>query len=435
MREKIKALRGMNDILPNEVGRWQYVEDIARRLLNQYGYKEIRTPILEETALFKRSIGEETEIVQKQMYSFQDRGEREITLRPEATAPIVRAYLEHNLDKVSPISKLYYIGPMFRNERPQAGRQRQFYQIGAEAIGSYSPYLDAEVVSLMMKILETCGLGNAELKINTLGCDKDKKAFEQTLRKALAGEPSPSQGGRLGKQEGLGELNRLCKDCRERYEKNILRMFDCKNNFCKQVLRTVPKMIDCLCPNCKNHFNEVKAGLDSISIKYVIDPFLVRGLDYYTGAVFEVTHKNLGSQDAVAAGGRYDNLIKDMGADKKIPACGFAIGFDRLLISAKDKINLKETRTELFLIGLGNKAQRKGFKILTDLRNKGISCQMGFDEKSLKSQMRFADRINSDRVLIIGENELKSGIAVLRDMQTKEQKEISLEDVTNTHLW
>jgi histidyl-tRNA synthetase len=417
MKPNIKALRGMSDILPDEIGKWQFAENAARSLFDQYGYEEIRTPILEETALFKRGIGEETDIVQKQMYSFRDRGERDVALRPEGTASIVRAYLEHGMDKVSPLSKLYYIGPMFRNERPQAGRQRQFYQIGAEAMGPQSPYLDAELIFIMMKILEKCGLGDAELKINSLGCGKDKRAFEQALKKALA-----------------GELNRFCEDCKKRYDKNVLRIFDCKNETCKQALRQAPKITDHLCADCKAHFDGIKEALGSAGIKYTINPSLVRGLDYYTGAVFEVTHKNLGSQDAVAAGGRYDNLIKELGG-ASVPACGFAIGFDRLLIAAADKISPAGNRAELFLIGLGPEAQKKVFNILTELRAKDISCQMGFDEKSLKSQMRFADKIKARRVLIVGDDEIKNGKAVLRDMEKKEQKEISLKDVTDTHLW
>lgn len=419
MKKIIKGLNGMPDILPDEIYKWQYVEEAARGLFHQYGYDEIRTPILEETALFRRSIGEETDIVQKQMYSFRDRGDRDLSLRPEGTASVIRAYLENALDKKSPLCRLYYIGAMFRSERPQAGRNRQFYQIGVEAIGTASPYLDAEVVYLMMKLLEISGVLDAELKINSLGCAKDKKAFEQVLRKALA-----------------KQLACLCKDCVKRYKKNILRVFDCKNESCKQILHTMPKITEYLCSGCSGHFNKVKEALDSVKVKYVISPLLVRGLDYYTGTVFEVTHKELGSQDAVAAGGRYDNLVEDMGGNPT-PACGFAIGLDRLLLALKDKIQIgaKESEVGLFLIALGDEAQKMGFKLLNELRNKGISCQMGFDEKSLKSQMRFADKIKAKKVLIIGEDELKKESAILRDMEKKEQKEIRLKDVADTHLW
>lgn len=417
MRENIKALRGMSDILPREALKWQYMEAAVRSIFARYGYEEIKTPIMEETALFIRSIGEETDIVQKQMYSFKDRGEREVSLRPEGTASVARAYIERNMGQASPICKLYYIGPMFRNERPQAGRLRQFNQIGAEAIGSSSPYADAEIISLTMNLLKACGLPDAELKINSLGCETDKKAFEKSLRK-----------------EFTGKVNALCEDCEKRYEKNILRVFDCKNEVCRQFLRGAPKIAECLCKDCSSGFDEVKMALDLSGIKYSVSPFLVRGLDYYTGAVFEVSHKNLGAQDAVAAGGRYDNLIGDMGGPK-IPACGFAIGAERMLMAAKDKIEAKESRVEIFLIGLGREAQREAFKILGELREKGAACQMGLDEKSLKSQMRFADKIKAKRVLIIGSSELKSGAALMRNMENKEQKEIKLKDVADTHLW
>lgn len=417
MKKVIKGLRGMPDILPGDAGRWQYIENTARALFAQYGYGEIKTPVLEETALFQRSIGEETDIVQKQMYNFKDRGNRDIALRPEGTAPIVRSYLEHNLDKQMPYCRLYYVGPMFRSERPQAGRNRQFYQIGVEAIGSASPYADAEVICLMMKLLEASGLHDTELKINCLGCDKDKGAFEQVLRKALE-----------------KQVKCLCEDCVQRHKKNVLRIFDCKNDSCKLILGSAPKIVDHICPDCQAHFNKVKEALESIKIKYSVNPLLVRGLDYYTGTVFEVTHKNLGSQDAVAAGGRYDGLIDDMGGDRT-PACGFAIGVDRLLLAAKDKIPSCNNDVDLFLVLLGEEAQKKGFKILADLRENGVACQMTHEAKSLKSQMRLADRLKAKKVLIIGEDELKNDKAILRDMENKQQKEIKINDVTNTHLW
>jgi histidyl-tRNA synthetase len=419
MKQNMKALRGMTDILPHEVPSWQCAEAAARSIFARYGYEEIRLPLMEETALFTRSIGEETDIVQKQMYSFKDRGERDVSLRPEGTASVARAYIEHSMDQVSPISKLYYIGPMFRNERPQAGRLRQFNQMGAELIGSASPYADAEIISLMMGLLEACGLTGAELNINSLGCEKDKKAFEKLLRKEFA-----------------PKANALCPDCKKRYEKNILRVFDCKNDSCRQLLRSAPKITECLCESCSSDFEEVKAALDSTGIKYSPSPFLVRGLDYYTGVVFEITHKNLGAQDAVAAGGRYDNLIGDIGGPR-MPACGFAVGVERMLLAAQKtgQEAPKKTVTEIFLIGLGRQAQRETFKVLAQLRKKGVSCQMGLDDKSLKSQMRFADKIKARRVLIIGDSELKNGAALIRNMENKEQKEIRLSDVTDTHLW
>ncbi len=410
------GLKGMPDILPAEASGWQFMETSARGVLHNYGYREIRTPILEEAGLFQRSIGEETDIVQKQMYSFKDRGERAIALRPEGTAPVVRAYLEHNLGIDETVNRLYYMGPMFRSEKPQVGRNRQFYQIGAELIGSAGPYADAEIISLAMGILGSCGLSDAKLEINSLGCPRDKKSFEQALKNAL--KP---------------ELSRLCKECNQRYEKNVLRIFDCKNEACRRVVAGAPKVTDHICPDCGSHFDKVKEALDSVGIKYSLNKLLVRGLDYYTGTVFEITHDKLGSQDAVAAGGRYDNLIEELGG-QKTPACGFAIGMDRAAIASKGALNLSEGRIELFLVLLGEAAQKEGFKILNELLSKGISCQMGLDAKSLKSQMRLADKIKAKNVLIIGDDEIKKGKAILRDMDKKEQKEVSLKDVADTYL-
>lgn len=406
----------MPDILPDEIRQWQAAEESARRIFALYGYKEMRTPIMEEEALFKRGIGLGTDIVQKQMYTFKDRGERPVALRPEGTASVVRAYLENDLANKLPLCRLYYIGPMFRSERPQAGRLRQFYQIGLEAIGSDSPYVDAEAVYIMLKILEAARLDGVDLKINSLGCKKDKKAFGEVLKKDL----------------GI-KIKSLCEDCGRRHETNVLRVFDCKNDSCKAVLKSAPKIIDHICPECRAHFDKVKEALGSVAVKYAVDPFLVRGLDYYTGTVFEATHKDLGSQDAVAAGGRYDDLIEEMGG-KPTPACGFAIGLDRLLLAAKDKMGLEAQRPGIFLILLGDGAQKIGFKLLADLTNQGVSAQADFGGKSLKSQMRLADRIGAKKVLIIGDEELKKRSAVLRDMEKKEQKEISIDDVTDTHL-
>jgi len=417
MTKKISALRGMFDILPDEVVKWRQVEAAARGLFSQYGYEEIRTPIMEETRLFARSIGEGTDIVEKQMYCFKDRGERDVSLRPEGTAPVVRAYLEHGLGKVSPVTKLYYIGPMFRSERPQSGRNRQFHQIGVEVIGSGSAFVDAEIIGLMMKLLGLSGLTHAELSVNSLGCAADKAEFEKILKKALA-----------------PEMNRLCPDCVRRSKVNILRVFDCKNESCRRVLRAAPTILDSVCPPCRQHFESVKSALGSIGITYTVMPFLVRGLDYYTGTVFEVTHKNLGSQDAVGAGGRYDNLIAQIGGEST-SACGFAVGVERILLAARDLPPGAGDRPDLFIIGLGDQAGQWAFKTLTELRDKGISCQMGFEGKSLKSQMRFADKIRAKRVLIVGEDELKSQKAILRDMDSKQQREVGIRDVANTQLW
>jgi len=403
-----KALRGMKDILPGESGVWQFVEKKAQETFRLYGYKEIRTPILEETTLFTRSIGEGTDIVQKEMYTFKDKGGRKVSLRPEATAPVVRAYLENNLNKSGGLTKLFYIGPMFRSERPQAGRQRQFYQIGVEAIGSVNPYLDAEVISLMKAYFDSIGLDGYKIKINSLGCSKDKTALKNKLKKFLSTQTA-----------------RLCKDCKVRYKKNILRVFDCKTDSCKALLREAPKMIDNLCTDCNDQFSKVKSSLDSLGVKYEVDPFIVRGLDYYTKTALEVTHVKLGAQDAIAAGGRYDNLVKDLGG-AKTGACGFAIGVERV-ITALDIDKSKESAPALYFATIGEKPYQKGFEFVNKLRSSGIGCEIDYESKSLKAQMRQANKLNAKFVAILGEDELEKGIVALRDMSCGEQEELKLE--------
>ncbi len=410
--EQIKSIRGTKDILPEEVNGWVTVENLARELFARYGFAEIRTPIIEETALFKRSIGDTTDIVQKQMYTFQDRGERSITLRPEGTAPIVRAYLENNINNKQGLTKLFYMGPMFRAERPQAGRQRQFHQIGVEAIGSASPYLDAEVISVLSVFLEKSKVKDFTININSLGCKKDKEEFAVSLKKAL--EP---------------KRKNLCEDCQERFDKNVLRILDCKNPDCKKEVSKV-SMISCLCKDCKGHFDKVKENLDLLRIKYSINNNLVRGLDYYTGTVFEVTASGLGSQDAVAAGGRYDNLIRDLGGPA-MPAIGFAIGVERLLMAQNNVGNRHACSLHyVYFATLGEAARKKAFELASELRNSGIVCQMEFEEKSLKSQLKAASNQECKYAVIIGDDELKKGKVILRDMSKSEQIEIELNKIT-----
>ena len=411
MNAAITGLRGMPDILPSEAGAWRTVENKAREVLRQFGYGELRTPVLEEAALFQRTIGEETDIVQKQMYTFKDRGERLLSLRPEGTASIVRSYIEHHLGLEMPLARFYYVGAMFRSERPQAGRNRQFHQIGAEAIGGESPYLDAEIITLMMRILAAAGLAQTTLKINSLGCEADKKAFGALLRDALA-----------------GTKNGLCPDCVIRYEKNILRIFDCKNETCREIVRAAPRITEHLCVDCITHFQAVQEALTSVNISYVIDPLLVRGLDYYSKTVFEVSCPGLGSQDAVAAGGRYNRLIEDLGGTPT-PACGFALGVERVLMAAKDAGVPEEGSIDIFFVLLGDGAKKTAFAAITALRDRGMVCQMEADGKSLKSQMRLADRLKARHVVIIGDDELARSIAVVRNMNTRAQSEIALKDL------
>lgn len=412
---KLHALKGMPDILPSEVRLWQYVEEKARHVFKTFGYEEIRTPILEETALFRQSIGEGTDIVNKEMYTFTDRGGRSVTLRPEGTAPIVRSYIENRLGS-DDFLKLYYIGPMFRSERPQKGRSRQFHQIGVEAIGSPHPYVDAALIRMMTRLFKELGLSGYKIKLCSLGCDKDKQKLAKELRAYL----SP-------------EKNRLCEDCKVRLEKNVLRTLDCKVESCRSLLRSSPKAKDYLCSDCSSHYNKVKELLTAhTSVNFVEDANMVRGLDYYTKTVFEVTHPELGAQDAIAAGGRYDNLIEDFGG-KKTPAIGFAIGIERLLMAIpaeeKERWN-KRQRLQLYLVTTGSAVYDEAEKAIELLREEGVFCEINFDpNRSLKSQMNRANKNEARCTAIFGEEELKRGEVVLRDMDTSEQKNVKLEEL------
>ncbi len=408
----IRAIKGMKDILPDEVSIWQYIENTARRLFKLFGYREIRTPVLEDTALFVKGIGESTDIVQKEMYSFKDRGGKRLSLRPEGTAPIVRAYIENNLDKIEPLTKLYYIGSMFRSERPQAGRQRQFHQIGVEAIGSDSPHIDAETIYLMKVYFDKIGLTDYTIKINTLGCSKDKAKIRNALKRFLS-----------------NRINELCKDCKVRVKKNVMRVLDCKVDGCKAIVRTGPKIIDNICEGCHNHFERVKAILESLKVPYTVDLYIVRGLDYYTKTAFEVTHVNLGAQDAIGAGGRYDNLVGDTGGPR-MGACGFAIGEDRL-ITALGKKALEALSLDLYIAALGDKPYGEGFKLCNELRLNGISAEIDYQNKSLKAQMRQANKKGAKYVAILGEDELEKDTIILRNMANGEQKEIKISNFIN----
>ncbi|NQT90218.1 MAG: histidine--tRNA ligase [Candidatus Omnitrophica bacterium] len=409
-----KSLRGTQDILPEDIKAWSLIEDISRKKLAVYGYREIRTPIIEEAGLFTRSVGQDSDIVKKQMYSFQDQGGRNICLRPEETAAVVRAYLENHLDKKEGFSKLFYIGPMFRSERPQAGRMRQFHQVGVEAIGSYSPYLDAEIIILLDELLRGYGLSENTFKINSLGCDKDKEAIKKFLKETFK-----------------GEVDSLCDDCRRRYETNILRMLDCKRPSCRKVLSSASSLESCLCKDCSDDFDKLRQILDDLGLRYEVTPNLVRGLDYYTKVVFEVVTKGLGAQDAVAAGGRYDNLIAEFGGTAT-GACGFAIGIERVIesLSKVAPPGLEEERGVVFIATLGEEAYKEGFKILKNLRSEGIPADIDYQQKSLKAQMRYADKLKARSVVIIGEDELKSNSALIKDMAGSTQKSVALPELT-----
>lgn len=404
-----KKISGTKDILPPEALQWQSLEDSARKLFESYNYRPLRLPLIEEAALFDRSLGDSTEVVQKQMFLIKHQ-EQVFALRPEATAGVVRAYIENQLDKTESFIKLYYIGPMFRLERPQKGRLRQFNHIGCEAIGSADPAIDAELISLAGHLLEAFGISGEKIKINTLGCPKDKKALAEFLRKALS-----------------KDLGKLCADCKLRHKANVLRVLDCKNESCRQLVRAIKLDQGYLCADCRDNFQEVRRYLDSLAVKYEFDPLLVRGLDYYTRTVFEISHPELGAQDAIGAGGRYDNLVKELGG-ADMPAAGFAFGVERLLLAANRKPQ-SAGKDLVFLISLGDKAKQQVVKLLDELRKNNICADTDYENKSLKGAMRRANDLKARFAIIIGENELAKGTVMFKDMLSGEQKEVSTKDL------
>lgn len=393
-----KRVPGTKDILPLEAAYWQKIEEASCNIFSLYNYKEIRTPVIEEAALFNRSLGESTEIVQKQMFLTKTAHDV-YALRPEATASIVRAYLENNLYTTAGLTKVYYIGPMFRLERPQKGRLRQFHHLGCEAIGSQDASLDVEVISLTDNLLKACSIDGYKIKINSLGCAKDKKKLTEILRENLE-----------------NQLPKLCADCHKRFKYNVLRILDCKNESCREVIHKLDLREEYLCLECKAHFAEAKYGLESLKIGYEVSPYLVRGLDYYTRTVFEITHDELGAQDALGAGGRYDNLVSDLGGPST-GAIGVALGIERLLLVRNQKSEVRSQKL-VYVITLGEKAKKEGVKVLDMLRRAGIPSDTDYENKSLKGAMRRANDLGASHVLIIGEDELKKGVVALKDMQS-----------------
>jgi len=393
----IKAIRGMRDILPPETSRWQWVESVAREVFDLYGYKEIRLPLLERTELFARSIGADTDIVAKEMYTFPDRKGDSLTLRPEATASVVRAVLENRLEKGAGVKKFFTLGPMFRYERPQKGRFRQFYQINCEAYGVEAPELDVEVILLLMHILKRLLPGELRLLVNSLGCPGCQVKFRGAL--------------------GLFLINKedLCDDCRRRRTTNPLRVLDCKSANCQGILQDAPVIRDYLCPDCAAHFSRVLELLDRFNVAYELKPKLVRGLDYYTRTAFEVAAVGLGAQDAVAGGGRYNGLAKELGGPD-LPAIGFAIGEDRLLEVLPQDFG-QDRRPRVFVAALGEAARERAFTVVQELRRKDLAAEMDFEGRSLKAQMSLADRLNAAYVVILGERELEAGVAQVRPMR------------------
>lgn len=412
----INAPRGTNDILPPESAKWNYIESKAKYIFDLYNYDEIRTPIFEYTELFQRGIGEATDIVEKEMYTFEDKSGRSLTLRPEGTASVVRSFLENKIYGKAQPTKYFYIGPMFRYERPQAGRYRQFNQLGVEVFGSQDPMVDAEVIALGMSYMDILGLKDLQLYINSIGCPDCRPQYLEKLREYL-NENSED----------------LCKDCKNRIDKNPLRVLDCKNDSCQSVIRNAPKIIENLCEECEVHFNSLKDNLKNIGIAYEIDPTLVRGLDYYTKTAFEVKYEGLGAQDTIFGGGRYDKLAEEIGS-KDIPGIGFALGIERLLLTLeKQEIEIPIDKSiDIYVTTIGPKAKAASFELLEKFRKKGIKAEIDYQDRSVGGQMKSADRMNATYTVIIGENELESGKATVRNMKNGEEQEIKLESIVES---
>jgi len=409
----IKVPKGTQDILPENISKWYYIEDMIKEILNKYGYKEIRTPFFEYTDLFVRGIGESTDIVTKEMFTFPDRKGRSLTLRPEGTAPVIRAYLENGMDRISKVIKLFYLGPMFRCEKPQAGRFRQFNQFGIEVIGIKAPAADAEVIITVLDVYKKLGLKNLEILINSVGCKKCRVDYIQKLKKYLK-----------------DKKDFLCSECKERYSKNPLRVLDCKKDSCKKITESAPVIIENLCQDCESHFAQVKLYLNDQKIIFHEDPRLVRGLDYYTKTAFEIISGGLGAQNAIGGGGRYDDLVEELGG-KPTPAVGFAAGIERMIIAIdQQKIEWPvEKRIDVFVAKVNEKNKDTAFRLLQKIRNAGLSADMDYSEGSLKSQMRIANKIGARYTVIVGEEELSKNMVILRNMQTKEQKEVQIDNL------
>jgi len=412
----ITGIKGINDILPDVVGKWQLVESAARRIFSNFGFQEIRLPILEKTELFARSIGESTDIVEKEMYTFPDRNGQLLTLRPEATASVVRAFIQHRLHLQPNMRKFYTFGPMFRHERPQKGRYRQFHQINVEVFEMDDPMIDAEVIYMLLVFLQELNIPDITLHLNSMGCPDCRQPFRQALADYL---------------EGVS--GKLCADCQRRRLTNPLRIFDCKVESCRQLLEEAPVLLDHLCDDCLANFSRVRKHLDSLAVSYTIDPHMVRGLDYYVRTTFEAITPHLGAQNAVGGGGRYDGLMKMLGGPD-LPGTGFAIGMERLILLLDEKAETEKEPRRLFVACLGHEAQKRGFQIVQELRLGNLSVEMDYESRSLKAQMRRADKLGATHVLILGDDELAKGVAVLRDMGAGTQEEITLEGIVEQLL-
>ena len=414
MNEINRAIKGTNDVLPEESHVWQFVERKMLETAALYGFKEIRVPVFEHTEVFQRSVGDTTDVVQKEMYTFNDKGGRSITLRPELTAGVIRSVIENGLYNQSLPQKVCYIGGCYRYEKPQAGRLREFHQFGVECIGAAAPSADAEVISLANSVLKSIGLDKLSLEINSIGCPTCRAVYHKALKTYFE-----------SKKENL------CETCKDRLDRNPMRILDCKSPVCSDIAKDAPVMIDYLCDDCANHFEAVKSGLDEMGIEYTVNPTIVRGLDYYTRTVFEFISGDIGAQSTVCGGGRYDGLMEQMGAPATA-SLGFAMGIERLLLVLKS--NEKEIGEkpvcDIYIAPMGEKATIKALAICSGLREKGFSAQTDICGRGLKAQMRYANKIGARYSIVLGDNELESGSARIKNMETGEETEIALNSIS-----
>lgn len=418
MSEINRAVKGTNDILPGESAGWQFAEGKMLETARFYGFEEIRVPVFEHTEVFSRSVGDTTDVVQKEMYTFDDKGGRSVTLRPEFTAGVVRSAIEHGLVNAALPVKVCYVGGCYRYEKPQAGRLREFHQFGVECIGAASPNADAEVIALARQVLDSIGIDDASLEINSIGCKKCRAEYYKALKEYFK-----------------SRSDELCDTCKDRLERNPMRILDCKSPVCSAVAAEAPAVLDYLCDDCREHFKGVKANLDAAGIKYTVNPKIVRGLDYYSRTVFEFVSDRLGAQSTVCGGGRYDGLISQMGGPE-LPALGFAMGIERLMLVLKAKgVELpSKSGCQLYLAAMGQAASLKAAEICSVLRADGFAVQTDICDRGLKAQMKYADKLGAQFSVVLGDNEIESGKARIKNMKTGEQTEISIKNISEELL-
>lgn len=406
-----KAIKGTKDVLPSEVYKNQYIEATCLTVAENFGYKEMRTPVFEHTELFQRGVGDTTDVVQKEMYTFDDKGGRSITLRPEGTAGAARSFLENGLSNEALPQKICYLTSCYRYEKPQAGRLREFHQFGIECFGATSPLADAEMIALAKQIFDELGVKDLHLELNSIGCPTCRAEYHKALKEYFA-----------------SRVDELCDTCRERLDRNPMRILDCKSPVCSEIAKDAPVVLDYLCDECKEHFEKTKSYLDAMNIEYIVNPQIVRGLDYYTKTVFEFVADSIGAQGTVCGGGRYDGLIEELGG-QHTPSLGFAMGLERLqLVMEAQGCEFPEpSRPDLFIVAMGDKATLKAVEIAKDMRDEGYSVVYDLNGRSLRAQMKYADKINAKYNVVIGDNEVNTKSAVLKDMATGKQSDISLE--------